>query len=353
MEQALRSFFEEDIQFRLRDGTEVEGGVFIGSTEFLPVEILRDDPDAFRAEFELWVTEVWQPEQQQKRDEILALHGNEKRYADLRAAAERQQVVPFVGSGMSAPSGLPTWSDLLRRISKFTNCDSATLEQHLGSFQFEEAADLLAASTNPRLLTERVEHDLRVDDSAKVSGPVRLLPALFPNLVITTNLDDVLEHAYRSCERPFAQVLAGGGLAQYRSIKSSSVRLLLKLHGDCRQTSGRVLLSSEYDTTYARGSMIREEITLLYRTHNLLFVGCSLGADRTVRLIEEVAGSDQSMPKHYCFLPMPNNDITRVERENFLTQRGIYPIWYHLPHDESNTALLDGLLSAGSGTVLR
>lgn len=353
MEQALRAFFEEQIQFRLGDGTEVDGGVFIGSTEFLPLEILRDDPDAFRAEFDVWLAEVWQPEQQQRRDEILALHGNGKRYADLRAAVDRQQVVPFVGSGMSVPSRLPTWSELLRRISQFTNCNTAALEQLLESCQFEEAADLLAAATNARLLTERVEHDLRVDDEATVSGPVRLLPALFPNLVVTTNLDDVLEHVYRSCERPFAHALAGGGLAQYRSIKSASLRFLLKLHGDCRQPSSRVLLSSEYDETYGRGSMIREEITLLYRTNNLLFLGCSLGADRTVRLIEEVAASDPSMPKHYCFLPIPDGDVTRIERENFLTQRGIYPIWYHLPHDESNAALLDGLLSTGSGGALR
>ena len=147
MEPALRSFFKEQIQFRLRDGTEVDRGVFIGSTEFLPVEVLRDDPDAFREEFDLWLAEVWKPEQQQRRDEILTLHGNEKRYADLRAAVGRQHVVPFVGSGMSVPSGLPTWSGLLRKISQFTQCDRAALERLLESFLFEEAADLLASGT--------------------------------------------------------------------------------------------------------------------------------------------------------------------------------------------------------------
>jgi hypothetical protein len=62
VDQALRSFFEEQIQVRLGDGTEVEGGVFIGNTEFLPVKILRDDPDAFRAEFDLWLADVWKTE---------------------------------------------------------------------------------------------------------------------------------------------------------------------------------------------------------------------------------------------------------------------------------------------------
>ena len=58
------------------------------------------------------------------------------------------------------------------------------------------------------------------------------------------------------------------------------------------------------------------------------------------------------MPKHYCFLPMPDSDAARIERENGLTQSGIYPIWYPLPHDDSNTALLDGLLSSDTGGAL-
>ena len=226
---------------------------------------------------------------------------------------------------------------------------AAELERLLESYQFEEAADLVASATNLRLLSERVEHDLRIDDPSLISGAVRLLPALFPNLVITTNLDDVLEHLYASCNRPFASVLAGGELAQYRSFKSPNTRFLLKLHGDCRRPAGRVLLSSEYNATYAPNSTVREELTLLYRLNNLLFLGCSLGSDRTVRLIEEVAGSDASMPKHDRFLALPNDDTTRIERENFLTERGIYPIWYSLSHDESLTALLDGLLAAAPG----
>jgi hypothetical protein len=261
--------------------------------------------------------------------------------------------VPFVGSGMSTPSGLPTWSDLLRNVRKFTACDPAELERLLETFRFEEAADLIASSTNPRLLSERVEHDLRIKDPSEICGAVRLLPGLFPNLVITTNLDDVLEYLYRVNDRPFDHVLAGHELAQYRSLKSPSDRFLLKLHGDRKRLTTRVLLSVEYNATYAPGSPIREELALLYRLNSLLFVGCSLGSDRTVRLIEEVAGSDERMPKHFCFLALPINDASRVARENFLTRHGVYPIWYSSPHDESVTALLDGLFTTSSEDVRR
>jgi len=351
MPTALHAFFDEQVQFRLLDGTEVEGGILIGNTEFLPLEVLRDDADAYHEEFQLWLGEVWRPTQQQRRDEILALHANKKRYADLSQAVARQQVVPFVGSGMSVASGLPTWSDFLRGVRAYTPCAPADLEGLLEAHLFEEAADLLAACANPRLLTERVEHDLRVD--GPIGGAARLLPALFPSLVITTNLDDVLEQVYVACGRAFEHVLVADGLAQYRSLKSPTLRFLLKLHGDASGAAGRVLLSREYDQKYAPESTLRDELTLLYRHYHLLFLGCSLGADRTVGLIEAVAKSDVHMPRHYCILPLPDADTVRIRRENFLSQRGICPIWYDSPHDESLTALLDGLIPTGAGQIPR
>jgi len=53
METALRTFFDEQVRFRLRDGTDVDGGVFIGSTVFLPLKVLQDDGAAYQEEFDL------------------------------------------------------------------------------------------------------------------------------------------------------------------------------------------------------------------------------------------------------------------------------------------------------------
>ena len=120
--------------------------MFIGETEFLPVETLLEDKAAYRAEFNTWLDEVWIPQQRDRRGQILELHANAKRYADLVDAVARQQMVPLVGSGMSVPTGLPTWSDLLRAIRAFTNVDPAVLDGLLGASAFEEAADLIAES---------------------------------------------------------------------------------------------------------------------------------------------------------------------------------------------------------------
>ena len=249
---------------------------------------------------------------------------------------------------MSVRSGLPTWAEFLRKARGFTKCSSSALEKLIEASAFEEAADLLADNTNPRLLAERVEHDLRIDDYSVINGAVCLLPGLFLNLVITTNLDCVLERLYELCNAPFGYILSGKDIAAYRRIKDPKGQFLLKLHGDCERQESRVLLSSEYWEAYSPNSPVREELTLLYQQHSLLFLGCSLGPDRTVSLIKHVAERDVNMPRHYAFLSIPENDADRITREDFLTRRGIFPIWYDFPHDEAITALLDGLYSDGT-----
>ena len=342
----LRRWFEEDLRCRFSDGTEDET-VFIGGSEFTPVEILREFQPTYDSEFRQWLDDNWKPRQQDLRDEILRYHANSDRYLDLKAAVRRQQVVPLVGSGMSVPSGLPTWANLLTQIGGFAQCDLSRLDQLILDYAFEEAADLLANTMARRLMVERVQHSLRMNDPKAINGPVYLLPDLFPNLAITTNLDNVLEHVYRACDVPFEYILSGTGLVGYREIKSSAERFLLKLHGDLQKPTEWVLSTEEYETAYAPQSTLRTELSLVYQNNRLLFLGCSLGIDRTVGLIREVSQSDASMPTHYAFLTRPDDDTDRRDKENSLAQAGIAPIWYDLPHDDAIAALLDGLYPDG------
>lgn len=342
MRNVLRRWFEEQLNFNLKDGSESET-VYIGTAEFSPLEILSEFNATYEQEFHNWLYGDWKPRQQDLRETLLNYSANADRYLDLQDAVVRQQVVPFVGSGMSVPSGLPTWAEFLISMQSFAQCSLSELEQLIHSSSFEEAASLLATSMNPRLLAERIEHDLRINPAGNINGSVCLLPGLFSNLVITTNLDRILEQLYDWCAVPFQFTLSGEQLSEFRSLKDANGRILLKLHGDCQDQKGRILFPEEYEAAYASSSPAREELLLLYRQYSLLFLGCSLGPDRTVHLLEKVATLDMNMPKHYALLTRPQNQQEQLEREHFLTERGIYPIWYDLPHDEAIMALLDGL----------
>jgi len=340
---ALTPIFEEQVAFRQEDHTPIDGSVYIGDTEFLPVETLRADPDAHRAEFNNWLRDIWVPEQSDRLEQLLKLHGNEKRYDDLREAVQRRQAVPFIGSGMSVPSNLPTWSGFLQSIRTYTSLSAADVQQLLDNGEFEEATELLQRSMPPNLFDERVEHDLKVRNSATINGAVRLIPVIFSSLALTTNLDPILELLYDSCLIPFDHILCGQDLARYRQVVTPTQRFLLKLHGDRMQPQSRVLTPTEYDRAYGPNGLVRSELTLVYQHNHLLFLGCSLGTDRTVQVIGEVAATDPNMPRHYAFLADPLDDGNRIAREHFLVSRNIYPIWYVGDHDQSLMALLAGL----------
>ena len=349
IEYALRKWFEKQLSFRLRDGRE-EQSVFVGGAEFDPVEVIREFDTTYRQEFNRWLNYEWKPRQFEHRETLLAYSANADRYLDLKDASVRQQVIPVVGSGMSVASGLPTWKEFLLRVRAFTQCSLSELNLLINSSSFEEAADLLAGGTNSRLLAERIDHELRISDPTIIDGPICILPRVFPNLVVTTNLDRILEHLYELCGMAFEFILWGSRLGDYRAIKNPNDRFLLKLHGDCQNEDGRVVLSREYDVAYATNSPPREELDVLCRSNSLLFLGCSLGPDRTVRLLADRARADTNMPRHYALLPKPGSSDAQIDREVFLSNHGIFPIWYDLPHDDAIMALLDGLDPDGGGS---
>ena len=342
-EPVLKRWFDGQLRFRLNNRTESES-VWIGSAQFDPLEILYAFDGLYEQEFHAWLSEEWKTDQFNLREEILSFSANAGRYADLTDAMDCQQVVPFVGSGMSVPTGLPTWREFLLKISGFTQCDITELNHLLDSSSFEEAADLLAGTTNQRLLEERVEHELRIASRETINGPVCLLPALFHDLVVTTNLDRVLEVVYGFCDIPCEYVFRGDQLGDYRDLRLQEGRCLLKLHGDYQGRQGRVLFSSDYDSLYAPGSVGRQELSVIYGQYNMLFLGCSLGPDRSIRLLIDVANGQTKMPKHFAFMMRPHDDTTRVEREIALTNYGIFPIWYDVDHDQAIMALLEGLI---------
>ncbi|MFZ2473121.1 MAG: SIR2 family protein [Methanothrix sp.] len=334
----LHAIFEDQLELRLEKGNAV-----IGGTIFPPVVILKADNAAYDSEYLDWLNFHWLPDQNELLERILKIRANRNRFYDLCKALKNGQVIPFVGSGMSVPSGLKTWSNFLLSIRGFSRMSDEELKRLLAESEFEEAAERLLQSMPPRLFNEQVEHSLRIDGSKKIDGAVRFLPELFDKLVLTTNLDDLLENLYNSSNR-FDHIFAGNEIRKYRMTKTISKRVLIKLHGDCKDPEGRVLRKDEYNKAYAEGSQIREELINLLKTNSLLFLGCSLDKDRTVSLAAEIAKADPAMPRNYAFLQCPDNEDICLEREHFLTDCSIFPIWYQADHDECIQSLFTGML---------
>lgn len=342
--KAIYALFEDE----LSAGINADGNIEFpfGGTPLTPVAVLGTDNTAYQAEFRAWLNDVWLDDHRRRLDRLLKLHGNSGRFHALVDAFRADHVIPAVGSGMSKASGFPLWRDFIHELRSFTAVSEADINAMLDAGLYEEAVDRIEAEAGSHLFDERIEQSLRVIDPSSIDGPVRLLPALFPKLALSTNLDDVLEHAYAVADQRFDEVLIGPRIEQYRKLTTSNKRLLLKIHGDCREAEGKVLGVAEYDTAYAPNAPTRESLALICRSHVLLWMGCSLGVDRTVALMKDVVAGDAAAPRHYAFLRLPKDDAYRVSREKLLAERKVFPIWYDDLEDEdlSILSLLVGLL---------
>ena len=324
----------------------VEGGVVqIGRFAYTGADILNlAGEDAYRQAFGDWVWEEWVPSRRERTNEILELDSNASRFNELKKMIESGGAIPFVGSGMSAPTGLPTWGKFLRdTCRRARGFNVADLEACLAAGGYEEAASRIFDGMPPQLFNECFESNFTIQATQTVEGAVRLLPFLFESKVITTNFDSILEQVYDSGKKSFQEILHGTAVGEFRRKCIYGSRCLLKLHGKHDVSQGRVLLKEEYDEFYQPESNGREELSLIFRRGGLFFLGCSLYQDRTMVLLKEIADADRNMPRHFALLSRPGEE-NLVEREHFLTERNIFPIWYDGDHSTDVEALLVALM---------
>jgi hypothetical protein len=317
---------------------EATGKVIIEAAEFTPQQILQEiSQTTFDEVFYEWC-ENRKQERLDKADEILSKFNNDKRFRILKSRFESGAIIPFVGAGMSIASGYPGWTDFLHRLIDETSADKDQFLKYMKSWQYEEAAQYVFDNMGEARFNEELENEFGHD--LRIFGAIRFIPKMFKNSVITTNYDSVIKRCYEADGKPFSETLIGSEAIEFPKLLGEEKNILLKLHGKANSSRNRILTLSDYNEHYQDKEQLKKCIKAL-STRTLLFIGCSLGVDRTVQtLIDIVAESGvDSLPKHYAFLCLAD-EKERVSRAELLAKANIYPIWYTDDHDESIEALL-------------
>src|SRR5690606_28403356 len=88
---------------------------------------------------------------------ILDEFGLQDRFGKLKEVFGRGAVVPFVGAGMSVPSGYPGWTAFLKQQIRETAIDPDEFDKMLRAGQYEDAAQSLSDALGPAF-NEAVEN---------------------------------------------------------------------------------------------------------------------------------------------------------------------------------------------------
>jgi len=201
--------------------------------------------------------------------------------AELGERARRGQLALFIGAGVSAAAGLPTWEQLVGELAERSGFDEQLCEG-LTRLPPQDSAALLARELGREELEAYVRERFGPAPYALAHALVAALPV---QEFVTTNYDPLVEQAAADLCRELA-VLPYDDVAPGRP-------WLLKLHGDAGHPESVVLTREEYlhlgDTRAALAGVLHS----LLLTRHVLFVGTSMLDDDLIRIAHQVRSALQ------------------------------------------------------------
>lgn len=257
---------------------------------------------------------------------------NSTRFDQLCERMVSGDVVPFIGAGLSAPGGFPTWKDHLRQQGRTAGIDAVTVEELLAQGLYEEIVNQIERQRGDDVFAQELR------DAFAKSGAIPpadfLVAELFQDTVITTNYDRLIEQSFDSGGGKAVEVLTPATILQPPDAAKVTV---IKLHGNVDAPGACILSKGQYDAAYGADTIdlsrpIPQALDYYFRNSSLLFLGCGLNQDRTVRVFEAIkikAKADGAyLPQHFSIEQYPGDEAALIARNEYLLRIGVTPIWF-------------------------
>lgn len=259
---------------------------------------------------------------------------NLQRFDRLVERLEHNDVVPFVGAGLSCAGGFPTWEQHLRTQGRTAGVNATRIDVLLARGEHENVVAEIETRCGSGVFTQELRDVF--DRTGTIASTTLLISELFADTVITTNYDRLIEQAFDTGAKNAFQVIdANNALADPDTARVS----IIKLHGDIRCPEHCILGKNQYDEAYGKGEIdltrpIPKVLEYYYINSSLLFLGCSLNNDRTVQVFRAVRRGIQKkygdivIPQHFAIEQAPETEQGLIDRNAYLANLGITGIWF-------------------------
>ena len=274
------------------------------------------------------------------RDHLVELYGeenglhwferNEQRFEQLVECLAAQEVVPFVGAGISTGGGFPTWANHLRQQGRTAGSARAQVEAWLEQGQYEA----VVADIEQRHGRDMFAQEIRdvFGKLGRIQDITLLISELFTDTLITTNYDRLLEQVFDTGGTARVQVINGTTAME---LPDPTKIIVIKIHGDFADPAHCILGKAQYDTAYGEDVLdldrpVPKILARYYCNNSLLFLGCNLRNDRTLQVFKatKAAAGDVLFPQHFSIEQAPAELADLIGRNAELSRLGITAIWY-------------------------
>ncbi|GIN98083.1 hypothetical protein J6TS1_39530 [Siminovitchia terrae] len=236
---------------------------------------------------------------------------------------ELNNIVPFLGSGVSIPLGLPNWTDLISKmIEGLTNpSDTEQFEEYIKEGDIFNAIDILQKES----LTYRTEDQIKSfirdyinknfrENLEKEYHNINDILELNSDFYVTTNYDSALSHYKNKFSYPFVL----NDLKILQELYSEKDQRIIHLHGIVDKKDSMVVTEADYERLY-NDEKNKSILSGIMASKSFLFIGFSF-TDRyfvdMYKLLRSHIGGD-----HYIILA----DLNRHKAQRIIDE-GLIPI---------------------------
>lgn len=205
--------------------------------------------------------------------------------ADIKKASERENLVIFIGAGVSINSGYRLWDSLIGVFNGELKYSLKT--SHFSSDEMLKIPQYFYNENIGRYyeIVKREYGKLPDQTNAIIDELLNLKPVH----IITTNFDLLIEKSLE--ENHIYGNTVYGSLGKYSIIRSDDDfvnaeknHYLIKMHGDVESLDSLVLKEEDYLQYSSTHTLIETFIKSLFVNHTILFIGYGLG-DYNIKLI--------------------------------------------------------------------
>ncbi|MBU4439858.1 MAG: SIR2 family protein, partial [Firmicutes bacterium] len=246
-------------------------------------------------------------------EELMGCHEkNQGIFDSLCTQMDRNNVIPFIGSGMSAWT-YPTWSKLLTDIATEYGI-APEISKMLIAGEFEEAAERLEEEVVKHTFLKELQETFSEKKITLDSMPeyVSAIPQIWNGTIMTTNFDRVIETAFQQENIAIDSIFPNSKkeIPRIDGAAQQNHQLLIKLHGDINDVHNMVLTKGQYDDVYGNdkhnidfSKELPRNIRQLISARVMLFLGCGLASDRTMNVVRSCSDALD----HFALVGLPED----------------------------------------------
>ena len=228
----------------------------------------------------------------------------------IQNSSKNNKLVIFIGSGISANSGLTMWKDIIEKIRTKIDIDRDERD-------YIKIAQYYYNSRDQKEYYEFLKNELDIDSNPNAIHDKLL--ELNPYHIITTNYDNLIEKQANQ-KGMFYDVVCKDSDLPY----TPNNKMIIKMHGDFKNRN-IVFKEDDYLSYSQNFKLIETYIKSLFSTHTIMFIGYSL-SDPDIKYIlqwvKDILG--QNLPRPY-FLKMDKFDINEYQ---YYKNKGINILYY-------------------------